>query len=42
MSIGFKEHIAFPESAEEDVRAAFGLGVTVVTTAKSQEESLNY
>ena len=39
MSIGFKEHISFPESAEEDVRSAFGLGVTVVTTAKSKEEA---
>lgn len=39
MSIGFKEHIAFPESADEDVRSAFGLGVTVVTTAKSKEEA---
>ena len=40
MSIGFKEHISFPESAEEDVRAAFGLGVTIVTTAKSKEEAI--
>ena len=39
MSIGFKEHISFPESAEEDVRSAFGLGVTIVTTAKSKEEA---
>ena len=39
MSIGFKEHIAFPESAGEDVRGAFGLGVTIVTTAKSKEEA---
>lgn len=40
LSIGFKEHIAFPETAEDDVRSAFGLGVTVVTTAKNREESL--
>ncbi|KKT21267.1 MAG: 50S ribosomal protein L5 [Parcubacteria group bacterium GW2011_GWB1_43_8] len=40
LSIGFKEHISFPESAGEDVRAAFGLGVTIVTTAKSKEEAL--
>lgn len=39
LSIGFKEHIAFPESAEEDVRAAFGLGVTIITTAKSEKEA---
>jgi len=40
MSIGFKEHISFPESAGEDVRSAFGLGVTVVTSAKSKEKAL--
>jgi len=39
LSVGFKEHIAFPESAGEDVRSAFGLGVTIVTTAKSKEEA---
>ena len=39
MSIGFKEHIAFPESAGEDVRTAFGLGVTIITTAKNKKES---
>ena len=40
LSVGLKEHIAFPEAAGEDVRSAFGLGVTVVTTAKNKEESL--
>lgn len=40
LSIGFKEHIAFPEVAGEDVRSAFGLGVTVVTSASSKDESL--
>lgn len=39
MSIGFKEHISFPESAGEDVRSAFGLGVTIITTAKNKEEA---
>ncbi|MCK6462775.1 MAG: 50S ribosomal protein L5 [Candidatus Pacebacteria bacterium] len=39
MTIGFKEHIAFPETAGEDVRSAFGLGVTVVSSAKSKEEA---
>lgn len=39
LSIGFKEHISFPESAGEDVRSAFGFGVTIVTTAKSKEEA---
>lgn len=41
MTVGFKEHIAFPETAGGDVRSAFGLGVTVVTTAKNKEEALS-
>lgn len=40
MTIGFKEHISFPEAAGEDVRSTFGLGVTVVTNAKNKEEAL--
>ena len=40
LTIGFKEHIVFPEAAGEDVRSAFGLGVTVVTNAKTKEEAL--
>ncbi|RJQ32657.1 50S ribosomal protein L5 [Candidatus Parcubacteria bacterium] len=39
VSFGFREHIAFPEAAGEDVRSAFGLGVTIVTSAKSKEEA---
>lgn len=39
LSVGFKEHIVFPETAKEDVRQAFGLGVTVVSTAKNKEEA---
>lgn len=39
MTIGFKEHISFPEAAGEDVRSTFGLGVTIVTNAKNKEKS---
>ena len=39
MTIGFKEHIVFPEAAGEDVRSAFGVGVTVVTSAPTKEEA---
>jgi len=39
MTIGFKEHIVFPEAAGEDVRSAFGIGVTIVTNAKTKEEA---
>lgn len=37
-TFGIKEHTIFPEAAEEDVKDIFGLGITVVTTAKSKAE----
>jgi large subunit ribosomal protein L5 len=40
MTIGFKEHIIFPEVSKEDIKSAFGLGVTIVTNAKTKEEAL--
>ena len=39
LSIGFKDHTVFPEAGEEDVRSAFGLGVNIVTTAKTKDEA---
>lgn len=39
-SIGFKEHIAFPEASDEDIRSTFGLNVTIVTSAKKKEETM--
>jgi large subunit ribosomal protein L5 len=38
-SLGIKEHTVFPETGDEDVKDVFGLGVTVVTTAKTKEEA---
>lgn len=40
LTIGFKEHTVFPEASTDDIRKAFGLGVTVVTNAKLKEEAL--
>lgn len=37
-TFGIKEHTIFPEAAEEDVKDVFGLGITVVTTAKTKAE----
>lgn len=39
MTIGLKEHTSFPETAGEDVRSAFGLGVTIVTSANNKNEA---
>jgi large subunit ribosomal protein L5 len=40
LSIGFKEHIAFPEIFTEKEKTIFGLQVTVTTNAKNKEEGL--
>lgn len=39
MAVGIKEHIVFPETGKDDVRQAFGLGVTIVTSAKNKAEA---
>ena len=39
ITIGIKEHTIFPETADEDIRDVFSLAVTIVTTAKTKEES---
>lgn len=38
-TIGIREHIIFPETADEDLKDVFGLAATVVTTAKTKEEA---
>ncbi len=38
-SIGFKEHIVFPEINTDSITSIFGLQVTIVTTAKTDNEA---
>lgn len=38
-TLGIKEHTIFPETADEDIKDVFGLGVTIVTTAKTKKEA---
>lgn len=38
-TFGIREHIIFPETADEDLKDIFGFGITVVTTAKNKEEA---
>lgn len=38
-SIGFKEHLAFPEVRSEEIEVLHGLQVTISTTAKNNEEA---
>jgi len=40
LTIGIREHIAFPEISPEKAKDIFGLEITVVTTAKTREEGL--
>ncbi len=40
LTIGIKEHIAFPEILPEKAKNIFGLEVTIVTTAKTREEGI--
>ncbi len=39
MTVGVREHTVFPETADEELKDVFGMGVTVVTTAKSKDEA---
>ena len=38
-TIGVKEHTIFPETGDEEMKDIFGLGITLVTTAKTKEEA---
>ncbi len=40
LTIGIREHIAFPEISPEKTKLNFGLEITVVTTAKNKEEGI--
>lgn len=40
LTIGFREHIVFPEMIGEEVPFIFGLEVTVTTSAKRREEGI--
>lgn len=41
MTLGFHEHIAFPEIKSDEIERIHGLEVTVVTNAKSKDKALS-
>ncbi|HEU5114430.1 MAG TPA: 50S ribosomal protein L5 [Candidatus Paceibacterota bacterium] len=41
-SIGVREHTIFPETADEELKDVFGLGVTVVTNVRKKEETKRF
>lgn len=38
-TIGIKEHTIFPETSDEELKNVFGMAITIVTTAKTKEET---
>lgn len=38
VTFGIREHVIFPETANEDIRDVFGLAVTLVSSARSKKE----
>lgn len=42
LTIGIAEHTIFPETPDENMQDVFGLSVTIVTSAKNQEEALAF
>jgi large subunit ribosomal protein L5 len=41
-TIGLKENTVFPETSEEELKDVFGIGVTIVTTAKDKKTAKAY
>lgn len=41
-TIGIKEHTIFAETADEDLKDVFGLGITIVTTSSDKEATLAF
>jgi large subunit ribosomal protein L5 len=37
MTIGIREHTIFPETSDEELKDVFGMGVTIVSSAKTEE-----
>jgi large subunit ribosomal protein L5 len=41
-TLGIKEHTIFPETADEELKDVFGLAITIVTTARTKEETKEF
>lgn len=42
LTIGLREHVIFPETADEELKDVFGLAITIVTTAKDRKSALAF
>jgi len=42
LTMSVKEHTIFPETGDEELKDVFGMGITIVTTAKTKEEATDF
>ncbi len=42
MTMSIKEHTIFPETSDEELKDVFGMAVTLVTTAKTKDEAIEF
>jgi large subunit ribosomal protein L5 len=42
LTMSIKEHTIFPEAGDEELKDVFGLAITLVTTAKTKKEALEF
>ena len=42
LTIGIKEHTAFPETSDEESKNLFSLAITIVTTAPDREKATEF
>ena len=42
MTLSIREHTIFPETGDEELKDIFGMGITIVTTAKTRTEALEF
>ena len=42
LTMSIKEHTIFPETGDEELKDVFGLGITLVTTAKNKAEATDF
>ncbi|MCK5589328.1 MAG: 50S ribosomal protein L5 [Candidatus Pacebacteria bacterium] len=42
LTMGIKEHIVFPETGDEEIKDIFSLAVTIVSSASSKDEALEF
>lgn len=42
LTIGVKEHTVFTETSQDEIRSTFGLAITIVSTAKTKSQAINF